>query len=79
MTYLSLPAQSDLGSTQSPCNREKPIAYFRLRQPVARAHALLRRAGRVSTPAVRRMGPLALHPGRQELHVGQGEAIPLTP
>lgn len=52
---------------------------FSPRQLVARVHAVLRRAGRSVTPAVRRAGELTLDPSRRELHFGGGEPIPLTP
>jgi DNA-binding response OmpR family regulator len=52
---------------------------FSPRQLVARAHALLRRAGRTVTPAVRQAGDLMLDPSRRELRTGGSKPIPLTP
>ncbi len=52
---------------------------FSPRQLVARAHALLRRAGKAATPALRRVGALTLDPSRRELRLGNGEAVTLTP
>jgi DNA-binding response OmpR family regulator len=52
---------------------------FSPRQLVARTQAVLRRAGKAMTPAIRRVGDLSLDPSRRELCVGQGEAVTLTP
>lgn len=52
---------------------------FSPRQLVARIHAVLRRAGRTPTPAVRQVGQLTLDPSRREVIVGGGDAISLTP
>jgi len=52
---------------------------FSPRQLVARAHALLRRAGKAATPPLRRVGALTLDPSRRELRLGSGEAVTLTP
>ena len=52
---------------------------FSPRQLVARAHAVLRRAGRTAAPAIRQAGDLALDASRRELRIGGGEAVPLTP
>jgi DNA-binding response OmpR family regulator len=52
---------------------------FSPRQLVARAQAVLRRAGRATAPAVRRVGPLALDPGWRELRADRGETVSLTP
>ena len=52
---------------------------FSPRQLVARIHAVLRRAGRTPTPAVRQVGQLTLDPSRREVIVGGGGAISLTP
>ncbi|HSR34080.1 MAG TPA: response regulator transcription factor [Anaerolineae bacterium] len=52
---------------------------FSPRQLVARAHAVLRRAGRATTPAIRQAGELLLDPVRRELRVGEGDAVSLTP
>jgi DNA-binding response OmpR family regulator len=52
---------------------------FSPRQLVARAQAVLRRAGKMPAPAVRQVGELTLDPSRREIHIGQGEMISLTP
>jgi DNA-binding response OmpR family regulator len=52
---------------------------FSPRQLVARAHAVLRRAGKSVAPAIRQTGDLALDLSRRELCIGGGEAVPLTP
>lgn len=53
---------------------------FSPRQLVARAQAVLRRAGKRPTPAIRQVGQLTLDPSRREIRFGrQDEAIPLTP
>ncbi|MGD2206301.1 MAG: response regulator transcription factor [Anaerolineae bacterium] len=52
---------------------------FSPRQLVARAHAVLRRAGRSVTPAIRQAGDLTLDPSRRELRIGKGEPVSLTP
>jgi DNA-binding response OmpR family regulator len=52
---------------------------FSPRQLVARAQAVLRRAGRTTAPAIRRAGDLALDPTRREMRIGQGHAVSLTP
>jgi DNA-binding response OmpR family regulator len=52
---------------------------FSPRQLVARAHAVMRRAGRATLPSIRQAGDLALDPARRDLSVGAGEAISLTP
>jgi len=52
---------------------------FSPRQLVARIHAVLRRAGRTPTSAVRQVGQLTLDPSRREVQVGVSEAISLTP
>jgi DNA-binding response OmpR family regulator len=52
---------------------------FSPRQLVARAQAVLRRAGRTPAPAVRRLGNLQLDPSRRELRVDAGGPVPLTP
>jgi len=52
---------------------------FSPRQLVARAHAVLRRAGRSIAPAIRKLGDLTLDPSRRELRIGGGEPVPLTP
>ncbi|MGD2165108.1 MAG: response regulator transcription factor [Anaerolineae bacterium] len=52
---------------------------FSPRQLVARIHAVLRRAGRTPTSAVRQVGRLTLDPSRREVQVSGGDAISLTP
>jgi DNA-binding response OmpR family regulator len=51
---------------------------FSPRQLVARAHAVLRRAGRTALPAIRQTGALTLDPTRRELRIEAGPAVPLT-
>lgn len=52
---------------------------FSPRQLVARAQAVLRRAGKRPAPAIRQVGQLTLDPSRREIRFGrQDEAIPLT-
>lgn len=52
---------------------------FSPRQLVARAQAVLRRAGHAPIASPSQVGPLNLADNRRELKVGQGESIPLTP
>jgi DNA-binding response OmpR family regulator len=52
---------------------------FSPRQLVARAHAVLRRAGRSAPPALCEAGDLRLETSRREVRVGSGNAIALTP
>ena len=53
---------------------------FSPRQLVARAQAVLRRAGKRTTPAVRQVGQLTLDPNRREIRVEETElAANLTP
>ncbi len=52
---------------------------FSPRQLVARAQAVLRRAGKKLAPSVRQVGKLALDPSRREMRIDQGEVISLTP
>jgi DNA-binding response OmpR family regulator len=52
---------------------------FSPRQLVARAHAVLRRAGKVTVPAIRQAGGLALDPSRRELSFADQETVSLTP
>jgi DNA-binding response OmpR family regulator len=53
---------------------------FSPRQLVARAQSVLRRVGKMPTPAVRQVGELKLDPARREMRVGDdGEVISLTP
>jgi len=53
---------------------------FSPRQLVARAQAILRRAGKKTTPAVRQAGQLALDPNRREIRLGEtGQSASLTP
>jgi DNA-binding response OmpR family regulator len=53
---------------------------FSPRQLVARAQAIMRRAGKKPAPAIRQVGQLTLDPSRREIRLGQdSEAISLTP
>ncbi len=52
---------------------------FSPRQLVARAQAVLRRAGRTPAATVRQVGELTLDPNRREMRIGQAEAVSLTP
>jgi len=52
---------------------------FSPRQLVARAQAVLRRAGKAPSQAIRQVDGLALDPSRRELRVDQGPPISLTP
>jgi DNA-binding response OmpR family regulator len=52
---------------------------FSPRQLVARAQAVLRRAGKTPAPAIRQVGELQLDPSRREICIGNGETIALTP
>jgi len=52
---------------------------FSPRQLVARAQAVLRRAGKIPAPAIRQVGELTLDPSRREMRFGDGEAVSLTP
>ncbi|MCG3208275.1 MAG: Alkaline phosphatase synthesis transcriptional regulatory protein PhoP [Anaerolineae bacterium] len=52
---------------------------FSPRQLIARAQAVLRRAGRTPVPAVRQAGDLQLDPSRREVRLAGGEPISLTP
>ncbi len=52
---------------------------FSPRQLIARAQAVLRRAGKRSAPAIRQVGQLTLDPNRREMRLDEGEAISLTP
>ncbi len=52
---------------------------FSPRQLVARAQAVLRRAGKSPAPAVRKVGVLRLATSRREMQIGEGEIITLTP
>ncbi len=52
---------------------------FSPRQLVARAHAVLRRAGSSVAPAVRQAGDLSLDLSRRELRLGPGEPVSLSP
>ncbi|MGC9357486.1 MAG: response regulator transcription factor [Anaerolineae bacterium] len=51
---------------------------FSPRQLVARAQAVLRRAGKRPTRAIRRVGPLTLEPTRRELQYGEQAPVTLT-
>lgn len=52
---------------------------FSPRQLVARAQAVLRRAGRTPAVATRQVGELILDSNRREMRIGQGETVSLTP
>ena len=52
---------------------------FSPRQLVARAHAVLRRAGKATPPTVSRVADLVHDPSRRELSIGGREAVSLTP
>jgi DNA-binding response OmpR family regulator len=52
---------------------------FSPRQLIARAHAVLRRAGKMSEPAIRQVGSLTLDPSRREIRRGESEPVLLTP
>lgn len=52
---------------------------FSPRQLVARAQAVLRRAGHSTVPAPRNVGEMVLSPSRREVQIGEGEVISLTP
>ena len=52
---------------------------FSPRQLVARAHAVLRRAGKAVPPPLRQVGDVRLDLGRRELQVAEGPAVKLTP
>jgi DNA-binding response OmpR family regulator len=51
---------------------------FSPRQLIARIQAVLRRAGKIVTPAVRRAGKLMLDPNRRELYIDQDNPVSLT-
>lgn len=55
------------------------VKPFSPRQLVARAQAVLRRAGKTRTAAVRQVGALSVDPVRREMRVGRGEVVSLTP
>jgi len=52
---------------------------FSPRQLVARAQAVLRRAGKNPAVAIRQVGQLSLDPNRREIRLGQGKVVSLTP
>jgi DNA-binding response OmpR family regulator len=52
---------------------------FSPRQLVARVQAVLRRAGKISTPGERQVGQVTFDLARREVRLGQAEAISLTP
>jgi len=52
---------------------------FSPRQLVARAQAVLRRAGSAPAAQIRQVGGLILDPSRRELRIGEGTAVALTP
>lgn len=51
---------------------------FSPRQLIARAQAVLRRAGKIVTPAMRQTGSLTLDPNRREMYVGGHKPVALT-
>lgn len=51
---------------------------FSPRQLIARAQAVLRRAGKIITPAMREAGPLTLDPNRREVYVSGHKPVALT-
>ncbi len=51
---------------------------FSPRQLVARAQAVLRRAGHAPSPSIRSVGNVILNIDRRELRIGQGEAVQVT-
>jgi DNA-binding response OmpR family regulator len=51
---------------------------FSPRQLVARAQAVLRRAGRPLSPALRQAGEMMLDTSRREFRLGQGQAVQMT-
>lgn len=51
---------------------------FSPRQLVARIQAVLRRAGKTTVPAVRRVGDLTLDVSRREVQIGPDKIVPLT-
>jgi DNA-binding response OmpR family regulator len=51
---------------------------FSPRQLVARIQAVLRRAGQLPVPAVRRVGDLTLDVSRREVQIGPDKIVPLT-
>jgi DNA-binding response OmpR family regulator len=55
------------------------VKPFSPRQLVARAQAVLRRAGKIVSPAQRQVGPMTLDPARREVQIGASPPIPLTP
>jgi DNA-binding response OmpR family regulator len=52
---------------------------FSPRQLVARAQAVMRRAGKTPRPAFRQVGELWLDPSRREIRIGESAAVSLTP
>ena len=52
---------------------------FSPRQLIARAQAVLRRAGKIAAPAIRQVGSLRLDPSRREMQLNRAEPILLTP
>jgi DNA-binding response OmpR family regulator len=55
------------------------VKPFSPRQLIARAQAVLRRAGKMVGPAQRQVGKLALDPARREVRIADGSPIALTP
>jgi len=54
------------------------VKPFSPRLLIARAQAVLRRAGKRPTRATRHLGRLALEPKRRELHLGECDSVTLT-
>ena len=52
---------------------------FSPRQLVARAQAVLRRAGITPAPAIHQLGEITLDRNRRQVRIGDSRAIPLTP
>lgn len=52
---------------------------FSPRQLIARAHAVLRRTGKMAAPAIRQVGLLTLDPSRREMRLGPAAPVLLTP
>jgi DNA-binding response OmpR family regulator len=55
------------------------VKPFSPRQLVARANAVLRRVGQISTPSILKVENLSFDPHHREVRISDGEAISLTP
>jgi DNA-binding response OmpR family regulator len=55
------------------------VKPFSPRQLVARANAVLRRVGQISTPSILKVEDLSFDPHHREVRISGGEAISLTP